>query len=85
MHCWPAPPCTSSSTLTALAMAPFTGSPQLTAMREIAIEGACGPWSTPATMAASSKADCSRAGSSPRSISQAMSGKLMRPIRSWIG
>ena len=51
------------------AMAPFTGKPQLTAILEMAIDGACGPWSTPGTSAASSRSDCPRDGRSPRSIS----------------
>ena len=85
MHCWPAPPWTSSSTLIADAIAPLSGRPQVTAMREIAIDGACGPWSTAATSAASSKRACSGDGSSPRSISQIISGKLSVPISSWIG
>jgi len=40
MHCWPAPPWMSSSTLIADAMAPLTGRPQVTAIRAIAIDGA---------------------------------------------
>jgi len=39
------------------AIAPLTGNPQVTAIREIAMDGACGPWSTPGTMAASSRSD----------------------------
>ncbi len=85
MHCWPAPPWMSSSTLTADAIAPFTGSPQVTAMRAIAIDGACGPWSTPGTSAASSRLAWSRVGNSPRSISQIISGKRTRPISSSMG
>ena len=85
MHCWPAPPWMSSSTLIAEAIAPLTGSPQVTAIRAIAIDGACGPWSTPGTIAASRRSDCPREGSSPRSISQIMSGKRTRPISSSIG
>ena len=85
MHCWPAPPCTSSSTLIAEAIAPLTGSPQVTAMREIAIDGACGPWSTPGTSAASRSSACAAVGSSPRSISQIISGKRTRPISCSIG
>ena len=60
MHCCPAPPWMSSSALIADAIAPLIGSPQVTAMREIAIDGACGPWSTPATSAASSSFACPR-------------------------
>ena len=52
---------------------------------KIAIDGACGPWSTPGTSAASSKSDCPRVGRSPRSISQIMSGNRTRPISSSIG
>ena len=85
MHCWPAPPWTSSSELIADAIAPFSGRPQVTAMRAIAIDGACGPWSTAATSAASSRRDCAGSGTSPRSISQIMSGKRSVPISSWIG
>ena len=61
-----------------------TGSPQVTPMREMAIEGACGPWSTPGTSAASSRAAWPRVGSSPRSISQIMSANPTWPIRSWM-
>ena len=53
MQPWPAPPWMSSSALIADAIAPFNGSPQVIAMREIAIDGACGPWSTAATSVAS--------------------------------
>ena len=74
MHCCPAPPWMSSSALIALAIAPLSGRPQVTAMREIAIDGACGPWSTAATSAASSRRACSRVGSSPRSISHTICG-----------
>ena len=70
MHCWPAPPCTSSSALIADAIAPLSGRPQVTAMREIAIDGACGPWSTAATSAASSSARL-RAASAPRRAASA--------------
>ena len=59
--------------------------PQVTAIRAIAIEGAWGPWSTDATIAASSSAASARVGSSPRSISQIVSTKPALPISSWIG
>ena len=45
-------------------------------MREIAIDGACGPWSTAATRRPRAGRDCAGVGSSPRSISQIMCGKL---------
>ncbi len=85
MHCWPAPPWTSSSALIADAIAPLSGRPQVTPMRAIAIDGACGPWSTAATSAASSSAACAGVGISPRSISHTISGKRSVPISSWIG
>src|SRR6266516_4497714 len=55
-HCCPAPPCTSPSRLTPVATALLRPMPQVAAMRAAAMEGACGPWSTAATSAASSKA-----------------------------
>ena len=64
------------------AIAPLIRAPQVTAIRAIAMDGACGPWSTDATSAASSRADCAREGSSPRSISQMVSTKLTVPISS---
>lgn len=85
MHCCPAPPWTSSSTLIADAIAPFSGSPQVTDIRLIAMDGACGPWSTEATSAASSRPAWSALGRSPRSISQIICGKLIRPINCSIG
>ncbi len=85
MHCSPAPPWTSSSTLIAEAIAPFIGRPHDTAICAIAIDGACGPWSTPGTIAASSRSPCARVGSSPRSMSQIMSGKRTLPISCSIG
>ena len=60
------------------AMAPFIGSPQVTAIREIAIDGACGPWSTAATKAASSNFACARLGTSPLSISHTICAKAKR-------
>jgi hypothetical protein len=66
-------------------LAPLTGSPQVTAIREMAIDGACGPWSTPGTSAASSSSACSGVGSSPRSMSQIISGKRTWPISCSIG
>ena len=44
--CSPAPPWTSPSTLIADAMALLMPTPQVAAMRAMAIDGACGPWST---------------------------------------
>ena len=58
-----------------MAMALLMPTPQVTAMRAIAIDGACGPWSTAATSAASSSSACACVGSSPRSISQIICGK----------
>ena len=66
-------------------MAPLIDSPQVMAMREMAIDGACGPWSTAATIAASSSLARSAVGNSLRNITQIISGKLSFPIRSWIG
>ena len=54
-------------------------------MRAIAIEGACGPWSTAAISAVPSSSACASLGNSPRSISQIIAGKLTRPISSSIG
>jgi hypothetical protein len=71
--------------LTADARAPFSGSPQVTDMRPIAIDGACGPWSTADTNAASSKRACAADGISPSSISQIICGKLTAPIHCSIG
>jgi hypothetical protein len=75
----------SSSTLMADAMAPFSGKPQVTDIRLIAIEGACGPWSTADTSAASSSAACSADGICPRSISQIICGKLIAPMSCSMG
>ena len=85
MHCSPAPPWMSSRTLIAEAIAPLSGRPQVTAIRLIAIEGACGPWSTAETKAASSSAPCSGDGMSPLSINQIICGKLMAPMSCSIG
>ena len=41
-----------------MAMALLRPTPQVAAMRAAAMEGACGPWSTAATSAASSSAAC---------------------------
>lgn len=48
--------------------------PPVIAMREIAMDGACGPGSTPATSAASSRRAWPGAGNSPRVISQTICG-----------
>ena len=66
-------------------MAPFSGRPQLTAMRATAMEGAWGPWSTEATSAASSRLASAALGNSPRSISQMVAGNETAPISSSIG
>jgi hypothetical protein len=59
------------------AIALLSDAPQVTAMRAVAIDGACGPWSTAATSAASSSRACGRRRHrSPRSISQIIWGKL---------
>lgn len=42
--------------------------------RDIAMDGACGPWSTPATKAASRRLACAAFGKSPRVISQTICG-----------
>ena len=67
------------------AIAPLTGNPHVTAIREIEIDGACGPWSTPATSAASSSLARSAVGRSPRSISQTICGNVSSPMSSSIG
>ena len=85
MHCSPAPPCTSPSMLTPVAIALFRPMPQVAAIRATAIEGACGPWSTEDTSAASSSRSWPGVGASPRSISQMMPAKLVEPISSWTG
>ncbi len=85
MHCCPGPPWMSSSTLIAEAIAPLIGTPHVVAIRAIAIEGACGPWSTDATRAASSSAASARDGSSPRSMSQIVSTKPTLPMSCSIG
>ena len=76
--CSPAPPCTSPSTLTAEAIALLSPTPQVAAMRAMAMLGACGPWSTADISAASSSAPCAFVGSSPRVISQIIWAKLTR-------
>ncbi|WRL64212.1 hypothetical protein U6N30_32450 [Blastococcus brunescens] len=63
-----------------MATAEFSPTPQVAAMRAAAIDGACGPWSTDATSAASSSRDCASVGSSPRSSSHAVSTRESRPI-----
>ena len=83
-HCSPAPPCTSPSTFIADAIALFRPTPQVAAMRAIAMLGAWGPWSTAAISAMSSSWACSAPGSSPRVISQIICAKLTCPIRSSI-
>ena len=75
----------SSSALIADAIAPLSGRPQVTAIRAIAIDGACGPWSTAATSAASSSRASAGVGTSPRSISHTICAKPSLPISSWIG
>ena len=65
-------------------MALLMPTPQVAAMRAMAIDGACGPWSTAAPSAMPSSSACASLGSSPRSISQIIAGKQMRPISSWI-
>ena len=60
----------SPSTLTPVATALLRPTPQVAAIRATAIDGACGPWSTAATSAASSSAPAPAVGRSPRSISQ---------------
>ena len=67
------------------AIAPFRLGPQVAAMREIAMEGACGPWSTPATRAASSRAACGFVGSSPMSMSQIIWGNVTFPMSCSMG
>jgi hypothetical protein len=68
-----------------VAIAPLSPSPQVTAMRAAAMEGACGPWSTAATSACSRSRACASEGMSPRVISQIICGKVSRPISSSIG
>ena len=75
----------SSRTLIAEAMAPLSGSPHVTDMRDTAIAGACGPWSTAETRAASNSFAWARLGSSPRSMSQIISGKVTLPMSSSMG
>jgi len=84
-HCWPAPPWVSPRTLTPVATALFSPMPQVVAIRAIAMDGACGPWSTDATSAASSRAACPGGGVSPRTMSQIMVTKSTVPIKSSIG
>ena len=55
-NCSPAPPCTSPSMPTPVAIAVLRPTPQVAAIRAAAMDGACGPWSTDATRAASSSA-----------------------------
>jgi hypothetical protein len=69
----------------ALAMALLSPTPQVTAIRATAIDGACGPWSTPATRAASSRAACATVGMSPRTMSQIIAPNPVLPMRSWTG
>jgi hypothetical protein len=82
MHCSPAPPCTSPRVLTPLAIALFRPMPQVIAMRATAIEGACGPWSTDETRAASRSRSCPAVGASPRNSSQMTPTKVVVPISS---
>jgi hypothetical protein len=59
--------------------------PQVIAMRAIAIVGACGPWSTPATSTAPSSVAWGLDGTSPRVISQIIWEKSRVPISCSIG
>ncbi len=61
------------------------GGEALAVIRAAAIDGACGPWSTPATNAASSSAASSADGSREAVISQIICGKETLPIKSSIG
>jgi hypothetical protein len=70
---------------TPLATALLSPMPQVAAMRATAIDGACGPWSTDATSAASSSRSWPGVGSSPRSSSQMTATKPAWPMRSWTG
>ena len=65
-----------------VAMAVLSPTPQVAAIRAAAIDGACGPWSTDATRAASSSAASPGAGSEPRISSQITDGRLADPISS---
>ena len=66
-------------------MALFRPTPQVAAMRAMAMLGAWGPWSTAATSAASSRRASPSLGSSPRVISQIICAKPTRPISSCMG
>ena len=67
------------------AIAPLSGTPHVIAIREMAIDGACGPWSTADTRAASMSRAWGRVGNSPRNISQIISGKVTWPMSSSMG
>jgi len=75
----------SPRTFTPVATALFSPIPQVAAIRAMAIDGACGPWSTEATSAASSSAACPGGGVSPRTINQIMDTKSTVPIKSSMG
>ena len=68
-----------------VAIAVLSPTPQVIAIRAAAIDGACGPWSTDNTSAASSSVASPGAGSEPRISSQIIAGRLVEPIRSWTG
>jgi hypothetical protein len=84
-HCCPAPPCTSPSAFTPDAIALLSPTPQVAAIRAIAIDGACGPWSTEDTIAASNRADSRWLGTDPRTISQIVETRPALPMRSCTG
>ena len=65
-------------------MALLMPTPQVAAMRAIAMDGACGPWSTAAARAMPSSSAWASVGNAPRSISQIVAGKLTRPMSSSI-
>jgi hypothetical protein len=71
--------------LTALAMALLMPTPQVAAIRAIAIAGDCGPWSTPATSARSSSRACAGDGRSPRSSIQTTCANVASSMRSATG
>jgi hypothetical protein len=72
-----------SEHVTPVATALLRPTPHVAAMRAAAIDGACGPWSTAATSAASRRVAWRGSGGVPRSMSQMMSTRPALPISSW--
>ena len=56
------------------AIAPFSGKPQVTDIWPIAIDGACGPWSTAETSAASSSSSCAATAARPAASARSSAG-----------